>query len=43
MSMPSEETVKCPKCGEDMHFTYWRAIKTEMDFAIPDIISGKLF
>ncbi len=43
MSMPHEETVKCPKCGEDIQFTYWQSINTEMSFAIPDIISGKLF
>lgn len=43
MSMPHEETVKCPKCGEEIKFTYWQSINTEMDFAIPDIISGKLF
>ena len=43
MSMPREETVKCPKCGEENTFTCWQSINTEMDFAIPDIISGKLF
>ena len=43
MSMPREETVKCPKCGEENKFTCWQSINTEMDFAIPDIISGKLF
>ncbi len=43
MSTSHEETVKCPKCGEEIHFTYWQSINTEMDFAIPDIISGKLF
>ena len=43
MSTSHEETVKCPKCGEEIHFTYWQSINTEMDFAIPDIISAKLF
>lgn len=43
MSMPKEETVKCPKCGAENKFTCWQSINTEEDFAIPDIISGKLF
>ena len=43
MSMPSKQTVKCPKCGADIQFTYWQSINTQMSFAIPDIISGKLF
>ena len=43
MSIPHKQTVKCPKCGEEIEFTLWQSINTEMDFAIPDIISGKLF
>lgn len=43
MSLPSKQTVKCPKCGAEIEFTLWNSINTEMSFAIPDIISGKLF
>lgn len=43
MSIPHKQTVKCPKCGEEIEFTFWQSINTEMNFAIPDIISGKLF
>lgn len=43
MSIPHKQTVKCPKCGEEIEFTLWQSINTEMNFAIPDIISGKLF
>lgn len=43
MSIPEKKTVKCPKCGEEIEFTLWRSINTEMPFAISDIISGKLF
>ena len=43
MSSPHKQTVKCPKCGEEIEFTLWQSINTEMNFAIPDIISGKLF
>ena len=43
MSIPHKQTVKCPKCVEEIEFTLWQSINTEMNFAIPDIISGKLF
>ena len=43
MSIPHKQTVRCPKCGEEIEFTLWQSINTEMNFAIPDIISGKLF
>lgn len=43
MSMPQRETVECPKCGKKLTYTMWQSINTQMDFAIPDIISGKLF
>ncbi len=43
MSQPEKQTCKCPKCGAEIEFTMWHTINTEMDFAIPDIISGKLF
>lgn len=43
MSIPRKETIKCPKCGAEIEFTLWQSINTEMSFAIPDIISGKLF
>ena len=43
MSIPHKQTVKCPKCGEEIEFTLWQSINTVMNFAIPDIISGKLF
>ncbi len=43
MSLPKKATVKCPQCGEEIEFTRWDSINTEMTFAIPDIISGKLF
>lgn len=43
MSRPHKQIIKCPKCGKDIEFTLWQSINTEMDFAIPDIISGKLF
>ena len=43
MSMPRPNKVTCPKCGKEIGFTLWESINTEMDFAIPDIISGKLF
>ena len=38
-----KQTIKCPKCGADISFTRWQSINTQMNFAIPDIISGKLF
>ncbi len=43
MSMPYQRKVKCPKCGSEVEFTVWQSINTMMPFAIPDIISGKLF
>lgn len=43
MSMPREQKITCPQCGKEIEFTMWESINTEMDFAIPDIISGKLF
>lgn len=43
MSMPSKQTVPCPKCGKDIEFTMWQSINNQMSFAMPDIISGKLF
>ena len=43
MSQPEKQTCKCPRCGAEIEFTMWHSINTEMDFAIPDIISGKLF
>ena len=43
MSIPVKQTVTCPKCGKPIEFTMWQSINTEMDFALPDIISGKLF
>ncbi len=43
MSMPHREKIKCPKCGKELEYTMWDSINTQMDFAIPDIISGKLF
>ena len=43
MSMPKEETVTCPYCGKTVECTSWHSINTELDFAVPDIISGKLF
>ncbi len=41
--MPRTEKAVCPKCGREFEYTMWQSINTEMDFAIPDIISGKLF
>ena len=43
MSIPNKRTIKCPKCGKEIEFTLWQSINTDMPFAIPDIISGKLF
>ena len=43
MSMPHKEKIKCPKCGKELEYTMWQSINTQMEFAIPDIISGKLF
>lgn len=43
MSMPSKQTVPCPKCGKNIEFTMWQSINNQMSFAMPDIISGKLF
>ena len=43
MSRPSKQTVNCPKCGKPIEFTLWQSINTYMEFAVPDIISGKLF
>lgn len=43
MSIPRKQTVPCPKCGKDIEFTLWQSINNEMPFAMPDIISGKLF
>ena len=43
MSMPSKQIVSCPNCGKDIEFTMWQSINNEMSFAMPDIISGKLF
>ncbi len=43
MSIPSKRTINCPKCGKEIEFTLWQSINTDMPFAIPDIISGKLF
>ena len=43
MSMPRKQTVSCPKCGKTIEFTMWQSINNEMTFAMPDIISGKLF
>ena len=43
MSIPVKQTVTCPECGKPIAFTMWQSINTEMDFALPDIISGKLF
>ena len=43
MSMPIKQTVSCPKCGKSIEFTMWQSINNEMSFAMPDIISGKLF
>ena len=43
MSKPERRTITCPECGEEIEFTLWASINTEIDFAINDIISGKLF
>ena len=43
MSIPRKQTVSCPKCGKTIEFTMWQSINNEMSFAMPDIISGKLF
>lgn len=43
MSIPNKRTIKCPKCGKEIEFTLWQSINTDIPFAIPDIISGKLF
>lgn len=43
MSMPRTEKAVCPKCGREFEYTMWQSINTQMRFAIPDIISGKLF
>ena len=43
MSMPRKQTVTCPKCGKEIEFTLWQSINNELSFAMPDIISGKLF
>ncbi len=43
MSIPVKQSVSCPKCGKSIDFTMWQSINNEMSFAIPDIISGKLF
>ena len=43
MSMPEKESIQCPRCGSEVELTLWQSINTDMDFAIPDIISGKLF
>ena len=43
MSMPRTEKAVCPKCGREFEYTMWQSINTQMKFAIPDIISGKLF
>ncbi len=43
MSIPKKRTINCPQCGKEIEFTLWESINTEMSFAIPDIISGKLF
>ncbi len=43
MSMPERKTITCPKCGKKIECTVWASINTEMDFAIDDIKSGKLF
>ena len=43
MSMPRTEKAVCPKCGREFEYTMWQSINTGMKFAIPDIISGKLF
>ena len=43
MSKSRKQTVKCPKCGAEIAFTLWDSINTDMDSAIPDIISGSLF
>ena len=43
MSIPRKRSVSCPNCGETIEYTMWLSINTEKDFAISDIISGKLF
>ena len=43
MSIPIPKTLPCPECGTPIEFTMWRSINTDMDFAMADIISGKLF
>ena len=43
MSSPRPQTIPCPDCGAPIKFTLWQSINTDMDFALADIISGKLF
>ncbi len=43
MSQSEKKSVKCPQCGKEIEFTLWSSINTDMRFAIPDIISGRLF
>ena len=43
MSIPTQCTVACPSCGAPIRFTMWKSINTDVESAIPDILSGKLF
>ncbi len=43
MSIKRLEKITCPNCRKETVFTVWDSINSEMDFLIPDIISGKLF
>ena len=43
MSIPTKQTVPCPKCGKEIEFTLWQSINNEIPTAMEDVISGKLF
>ena len=43
MSIPRKMKASCPNCGSEITFTMWISINTDMEFALPDILSGKLF
>lgn len=44
MSIPKQQTIKCPKCGSEFETTVFQSINTDYAQDVPEqIISGKLF
>jgi len=44
MSMPSEITVKCPKCGREFKTTMWRTLNADVSPKVAEtLLNGELF